>query len=80
MGDRLKAVRQVEPCGHLIDQRFVLDEAVLASRLNRLLVQLHRVEGAPFEAGDLGRHQCVLIAESRRIVFGPLAQLFPMRR
>jgi len=33
-------------------QRFVLDEAVLVSRLNRLLVQLHRVEGAVFEAGD----------------------------
>ena len=35
---------------------------------------------SPFEAGDLGRHQCVLVGESRWIVFGPLAQLFPVRR
>ncbi len=57
-------------------QRFVLDEAVLASRLNGLLVQAHRVGVSPFEAGDLGQHQRVLIGESRRIVFRPLAQLF----
>src|SRR5258708_40153843 len=77
---RLEAARQIEPRGHFISQRFVLYEAVLASRLNRLLVQLHRVEGASFEAGDLSRDQCVLVGESRWVVFGPLAQLVPVCR
>ncbi len=80
MGDRLEAVRGVEPRGHLMGQRFVLDEAVLASRLNGLVVQVHRVEGASFEAGDLGQHERVLVGESRWIVVGPLAHLFPVRR
>src|SRR5258708_18927030 len=53
---RLEAARQVEARGNLMCQAFVLDEAVLASRLNRLLVQLHRVEGTAFEAGDLRRN------------------------
>ncbi len=61
-------------------QRFVLDEAVLASRLNRLFVKLHRVEGASFDAGDFGQHQRVLVGESRWIVFSPLPQLFPVCR
>ena len=53
---------------------------MLASRLNGLLVQTHGVEVSPFEAGDLGRHQRVLVAERRWIVVGPLAQLFAVRR
>ena len=80
VGNRLEAARQVEPRGHLMGQRFVLDEAVLASRLNGLLVQTHRVDVAAFDAGDLSQHQHVLVGERRRIVFGPLAQLFPVRR
>ena len=80
VGNRLEAARQVEPRGHLMGQRLVLDEAVLASRLNGLLVQLHRIDVASFDAGDLGRHQRVLVGERRWIVFGPLAQLFPVRR
>ena len=48
--------------------------------MNGLLVQTHCVGVSPFEAGDLGRHQRVLVAERRWIVVGPLAQLFPVRR
>ena len=80
MREGLEAARRVEPRGHLMGQRFVLDEAVLVTRLNRLLVQTHGVEVSPFEAGDLGRHQCVLVGERRRVGFGPLVQLFPVRR
>ena len=58
---------------------FVLDEAVLASRLNGLLVQTHGDSVSPFETGDLGRHQRVLVGESRWIAVGPLAQLLLVR-
>ena len=61
-------------------QGFVLDKAVLASRFNGLLIQAHCVGVSPFEARDLGQNQGVLVGEGRRIVFGPLAQLFPMCR
>ena len=80
LGDGLEAARRVEPRGHLMGQAFVLHEAVLASRLNGLLVQSHGIDVASFEAGDLGRHQGVLVGERRRVGFGPLAQLFPVRR
>jgi hypothetical protein len=45
-----------------------------------LFVQTHRLDVPPFEARDLSRNQGVLVGESRRIVFGPLAQLLPVRR
>ena len=80
VGNRLEAARRIEPRGHLMGQRLVLHEAVLTGRLNGLLVQTHGVGVPPFEAGDLGRHQCVFVAESRWIDFGPLAQLFLVRR
>src|SRR5262245_49209634 len=76
----LDPARRIEARGHLMGQPLVLHEAVLASRLNGLLVQTHGISIAPFEAGDLGQDQCVLVAESRWIVVGPLAQLFPVRR
>ena len=36
----------------------------------------HRIGVSPFEAGDLRRHQGVFVGERRRMVLGPLAQLF----
>ena len=80
VGNRLEAAGAVESRGNLMRQRLVLYEAVFASRCNGLLVQVHRVGVSPFEASDLGQNQGVLVGEGRRIVFGPLAQLFPMRR
>ena len=61
-------------------EALVLHKTVVAGRLNRLLVQPHCIGVSPFEAGDLGQHQCVLVAESRWIGFGPLAQLLLVRR
>src|SRR5712671_5877023 len=80
VGDRIEAARREEPRGQLMGQALVLDEAVLASRLNGLLVQTHGVGVPPFEARDLGQHQRVLVGESRWIVVGPFAQLFTVRR
>ena len=61
-------------------QALVLRETVVTGRSNGLLVQTHRVGVSPFETGDLGRHQRVLVGESRWIVVGPFAQSFPVRR
>src|SRR6266850_5145618 len=80
VGDSLDTARGVEPRRQLMGQALVLHEAVLASRSNGLLVQTHCIGVSPFEAGDLGRYQGVLIGESRRVVYGPLAQLLPVRR
>src|ERR1700682_1357772 len=79
VGDRSNAARRIEPRGQLMGQAFVLHETVLASRPNGLLVQTHGVGLPPFEAGYLGRHQGVFVAERRWIDVGPLAQLFPVR-
>jgi hypothetical protein len=65
-----------ESRGQLVCDAFVLDKAVLAGRFNRLFVQMHGVEVPTFDAGDLGRHQGVLVGKRRRIVVGPFAQLF----
>ena len=80
VGNALDAARRVEPRGHLMGKALVLDEAVFASGLNGLLVQTHGIGVPPFDARELCRHQSVLVGESGWIVFGPLAQLFPMRR
>jgi hypothetical protein len=59
---------------------FVLHEAVLAGRSDRLFVQTHCIGVAPLEAADLGRHQGVFVAERRWIVVGPFAQLISVHR
>jgi hypothetical protein len=77
---RFSAVRRVEPRRRLVGRSLVLNETVFTGRLNSLLVQTHCIGVAPFEAGDLGQYQRVLVAEGRGTVFGPLAQLLPVRR
>ena len=80
VGNCLNAAHRVEPRGHLIGQRLILDEAVLTRQVNSLLVQTHCVDVSAFDAGDLSRHQRVFVGERRRIGFGPFAQLVPLRR
>src|ERR1700738_3842617 len=65
VGDGLDAAGRVEARGHFMGQALVLRETVLTSQSNRLLVQTHGLGLTPFEAGDLGRHQCVLVGERR---------------
>ena len=76
----LDAPRGIEPGGYLTGQRLVLHEAVLVGGSNGFFVQTHRIGVSPFQARNLGRHQCVLVGEGRRIAFGPLAQLLLVRR
>src|ERR1700676_551920 len=79
MTKRFKSARRVESRGHFVSKAFVLNEAVLASRLNSLLVQAHRVEVPALKTRNLGRHERVLVSEGRSIALGPLAQLFLVR-
>ncbi len=80
VGDGLKAARRVEARGQLMGQAFVLDETAFVSRSNGVFVPAHGVGVSSFKARDLGRHQCVLVAESGWIVVGPLAQLLKVGR
>ena len=75
MADHLEAARQVEPRGRLMGQALVLDEAVLTGRLSGLLVQVHRVEGAVFEASDLGGDQRRTVREILGTVLRPHFEL-----
>ena len=80
VADRFDAAGQVVSRRDFMGQALILHEAVFTRQMDSLLVQLHGVGVSLFEAGDLGRDQCVLVGERRWIVFGPLAQLFPMRQ
>src|ERR1700690_1871709 len=72
-------MRRVEPRSNLVSDALVEHEPVRASRSNGALVQTHSLGIATLEARDLGRHERELVAESRRIVPGPIAQSFPVR-
>src|ERR1700733_2207144 len=75
-GNALYAACCIEACGYLMRDALVLDEAVLASGLNGLLVQPYGIGVPTFDARELCRHQRVLVGERGWKVFGPLAQLF----
>ncbi len=79
-GNLLETTRRVEAGGHLMGQALVLHKSILACRPDRLLVQPHGIKIPVFDASELGRYQRVLVAESRWIIFGPLAQLVQVRR
>ena len=55
------AAGEMEARRKLMGDPLVLDEALVAGRLNGLLVEAHGLAVMPFEAGDLGRHQRVLV-------------------
>jgi hypothetical protein len=71
VADSLDPARQVKPCRPLVGQRFVLYEAILAGRLNGLLVQTHCVRFPPFHAGRLGGGQRRAVGEILGAVFRP---------
>src|SRR3984885_9176809 len=52
VGNALHAARRVKPCGYLIGDALVLDEAVLACGLNGPLVQTHGLGVPTFDACD----------------------------
>src|SRR6202022_5143199 len=69
---------EVEAGRKLVGDALVLDETVLPRRMDRLLVEAHRVEIAAFESRDLGAHQRRPRLERLRAVFCPSLELFGM--
>ena len=78
VASRFEAARQVVLRRQFVGESLVLDEAVLARRMDSLLVETQGIGVSLFDAGDLGQYQRVLVGEGGWIVFGPLAQLFPV--
>jgi hypothetical protein len=78
VGDRLEAPRQIKPRGDLMGQTLVLHEAVLPGRLNRLLVEVHRIEGAVLDASDFGGEQRGAVGEILGAALGPRLELLLM--
>ena len=64
--------RGVEPCGELVRESLVVDEALLARESDGFLVEALGVERAAFDACDLGADQRRTALEVRRAVLGPL--------
>src|SRR5271168_5123077 len=61
--NRFEAERRIEISRKLVGESLVVNEAVVASRSNSLLVKTHGVGLAPFEARNLGAHQRCPICE-----------------
>ena len=73
---RFQTLRQVVLRREFMGKALVLNEAVLARQMDSLFVKTQCVGVSLFDAGDLGQNQRVLVGESRRVIFGPLAELF----
>ena len=74
VGDRRGAARGVEAGGDLVGDRLVVDEAVRARGRDGALVEVHGVELASFDAGDLGGDEERAVLEVLRAGGGPAAE------
>jgi len=79
MGDGLEAARRVKARGQLMSQALVLDEAVLARRVDGLFVEALRIQFPPFQTRELGANQCRAVCERCRTVICPDRYLIEMR-
>src|SRR5882672_9833887 len=79
VGDGLKAARRVEARGQLMGQALVLDEAVLARRVDGLFVEALGVQFPLFQTRELGANQCRPVCERCRTVVCPDRYLLEMR-
>src|SRR6266403_4201225 len=79
VGDGLEAARRVEACGQLMGKAFVLDEAVLARRVDGLFIEVLRVQFPLFQTRELGANQCRPVCERCRTVVCPDRYLIEMR-
>jgi hypothetical protein len=71
VGDRLETPRGVEPCGELVREALVLDEAVVVGQADGLFVETLGVELSPLQARNLGADQCRPVAERCRAILRP---------
>src|SRR5262245_61824885 len=66
MRDLLEAARRVKAGSHLVGERFVVNEDVCACRHDGALVQVHGVERASLDTGNLSPDQRCTILEVLR--------------
>src|SRR5215813_13819472 len=79
MCDLVEAARRVEAGSQLVGERLVVDEAVCACRRDGALVQIHGIERASLDAGNLGADQRCTILEVLRAIRRPGPKLPLMR-
>src|SRR5258708_5297404 len=75
MAERLEDARQVEACRNLIGERLVVDKAACACRADCSFVEVHSVERAAFDPGDLCPDQRSAILEIFRTILRPNVEL-----
>src|SRR6516164_11318091 len=68
MRDRLETALGVKARGQLVGERLVVDKAVCACRHDRALVQVHAVERASLDTGNLGPYQHCAVLKVLRTV------------
>src|ERR1700733_8160639 len=75
----VEPARPVEARSHFVGDRFVVDEAIVTRRTDRLLVQVLGIEHPAFEAGEFGADQRGAVFEILRAVVRTDLQLPVMR-
>src|SRR5882724_11131376 len=79
MGGRLEATGRVEARGQFVGERLVVDKAVCLCRADGLFVQVHGIERAAFDPGDLRPDQCGAVLEILRAIRRPDLELSVVR-
>src|SRR5262249_50962728 len=64
--DALETTASVEACGKLVGERLVMDEAIGPRQALGALVEIHRLERAAFQPGDLRADQRGAVSEILR--------------
>src|SRR5262249_30631106 len=75
MRDLVEAARRVKAGSQLVGERLVVDEAVCLGRHDGALVQVHGIDRAPLETGDLSADESYTIIEVLRTIRRPGTKL-----
>src|SRR5262249_31893696 len=68
MRDLLKSTRRVKASSQLVGERLVVDEAVCACRRDGALIEVHGIERASLDTGDLSADESCTILEVLRTI------------
>src|SRR5262249_9448860 len=75
MRDLIEATRRVKAGSQLVGERLVVDKAASACRRDGALVQVHGLERAPFDAGNLSAHEGESVLKVFWAVLRPYSKL-----
>src|SRR5580658_1408024 len=70
-GELIEAASRAEPRGRFVGNRLVVDEPVRASRLDRSLIEAHRIDVPAFDSCDFRADERRSVFEILRAVFRP---------